>query len=43
MVDIPALVSALKSGKLGGAAVDVYPSEPKQMVSLLPSCKVWIM
>lgn len=29
VVDIPALVTALKSGKLGGAAVDVYPEEPR--------------
>ncbi|NKI32609.1 phosphoglycerate dehydrogenase [Croceivirga thetidis] len=29
VVDIPALVSALKSGKLGGAAIDVYPKEPR--------------
>ena len=28
VVDIEALTNALKSGKLGGAAVDVYPSEP---------------
>jgi D-3-phosphoglycerate dehydrogenase len=28
VVDIPALVSALKSGHLAGSAVDVYPSEP---------------
>ncbi|WP_420322871.1 phosphoglycerate dehydrogenase [Flagellimonas sp.] len=29
VVDIEALTNALKSGKLGGAAVDVYPSEPR--------------
>lgn len=29
VVDIPALVAALKSGKVGGAAIDVYPSEPR--------------
>lgn len=29
VVDIPALVENLKSGKLIGAGVDVYPSEPK--------------
>ncbi|WP_026776902.1 phosphoglycerate dehydrogenase [Polaribacter sp. Hel_I_88] len=28
VVDIPALVAALKSGKIAGAAIDVYPEEP---------------
>ena len=29
VVEIPALVEALKAGHLGGAAVDVYPEEPE--------------
>ena len=28
VVDIPALVNALRQGKIAGAALDVYPSEP---------------
>jgi D-3-phosphoglycerate dehydrogenase len=30
VVDIPALAAALKSGHVGGAAVDVYPEEPEK-------------
>lgn len=30
VVDIEALTSAIKSGKVAGAAVDVYPTEPKK-------------
>jgi D-3-phosphoglycerate dehydrogenase len=28
VVDIPALVAAMRSGKIAGAALDVYPNEP---------------
>lgn len=28
IVDIPALIDALRTGKLAGAAIDVYPAEP---------------
>lgn len=28
VVDIPALVDAMRSGRVGGAALDVYPNEP---------------
>lgn len=28
VIDIPALVEAMKSGKIAGAALDVYPNEP---------------
>jgi D-3-phosphoglycerate dehydrogenase len=30
VVDVKALAEALKNGKIGGAAVDVYPSEPRK-------------
>ena len=30
VVDLEALASALREGRIGGAAVDVYPSEPKR-------------
>ena len=33
VVDIPALAAALKEGHIGGAAVDVYPKEPKKNIS----------
>lgn len=33
VVDVPALAAALKSEHIGGAAIDVFPKEPKQNVS----------
>ena len=30
VVDLDALAGALRDGRIGGAAVDVYPSEPKR-------------
>ncbi len=29
VVDIPALINAMRSGKIAGAALDVYPQEPR--------------
>ncbi|RYP19714.1 hypothetical protein DL767_009596 [Monosporascus sp. MG133] len=29
VVDIPALINAMRSGKIAGAALDVYPNEPR--------------
>ncbi|KAI1636925.1 D-3-phosphoglycerate dehydrogenase [Biscogniauxia mediterranea] len=29
VVDIPALINAMRSGKIAGAALDVYPAEPR--------------
>ncbi|KAI0472029.1 D-3-phosphoglycerate dehydrogenase 1 [Xylariaceae sp. FL0804] len=29
VVDLPALVNAMRSGKIAGAAIDVYPAEPR--------------
>lgn len=28
VIDIPSLINAMRSGKIAGAALDVYPSEP---------------
>lgn len=28
VIDIPALINSMRSGKIAGAALDVYPSEP---------------
>ena len=35
VVDIPALCQAMESGHLSGAAIDVFPTEPKPMPILL--------
>ncbi len=37
VVDIDALVRALKSKKLKGAAVDVFPSEPSSKADIFES------
>lgn len=37
VIDIPALVDALESGKLSGAAIDVFPIEPKSNDELFES------
>lgn len=29
VIDIPALINAMRSGKIAGAALDVYPTEPQ--------------
>jgi len=39
VVDIPALVEALESKKLAGAAVDVYPEEPRKNGEFLTELK----
>ena len=40
VVDIPALVEAVKSGQVGGAAIDVYPEEPEANTKTFSSALV---
>ena len=37
MVDLDAVLAALRAGELGGAALDVLPHEPPQAVPVAPN------